>query len=141
MSLPALYFLSCPAHGLILQSYLHFICLCKKFKLRSQGGDLATFSDQNEGENWIGNNYYYNALFWIGLRQYDAEGTDGQVRTTIQNDLKKIVLFDLDTGHSGQAPSRGVTSRCTVILTSWLSSPAKRYLIIFLKMFAQKVFQ
>jgi hypothetical protein len=63
--------------------------LCKQFKLWSQGGDLATFSDQNEAENWIGHNYYYNALFWIGLRQYDAEGTDGQVKITIQKDFLK----------------------------------------------------
>ncbi len=45
-----------------------------------QGGDLVTFSDQAEEENWMGSNYYFSDTMWIGLRQYDAEGTEGQVR-------------------------------------------------------------
>ena len=40
---------------------------------------MASFGDQAEEENWIGSNYYYNGVFWIGLRQYDGEGTEGQV--------------------------------------------------------------
>jgi hypothetical protein len=45
-----------------------------------QGGDLASFGDKEEEESWHTGTMFYSSILWIGFRQYDGEGTEGQVR-------------------------------------------------------------
>jgi hypothetical protein len=56
-----------------------------------KGGDLASFSDKEEEESWHwrADIMFYSSVLWIGFRQYDGEGTEGQVDSFVLSIPKK----------------------------------------------------